>query len=61
MGANDEPLRRMCIMTKMLASACKGMGVTMIYGTVSNVHTTYPLCGWTWSELATRGTKSIRG
>ena len=21
-----------------------------------NVHATYPLCGWTWSELATRVT-----
>ena len=48
-----------CSRRRCLPRLVRTYAVTMICGTLSDVHTTYPLCGWTQSELATRVTRPI--
>jgi hypothetical protein len=58
MGGFGGPLRRIT-WTKMLAPALRTYAVTMICETLSNVHATNPLCGWTRCELAMRVTRPV--
>ena len=48
-----------CSSRRCLPWLVRTYAVTMICGTLSNMHTTYPLCGWTRSKLAMHVTRSV--